>query len=437
MKHHALISRVRIAIIIAGLGVTSTAAAEDPLGFPEISLRGAVTDTISVSPLLKAAQAQVRAADAAVQQSRASIFPKLSASLGDDRIWGGRRSSNDNTGSDGRVGLSMQWTLFDGFQSHFASQSAALARDSARYSADAVRNDLQLEMLDAYLRFIEAEKTTDLIKTNIISVKRLLAAIQARKEGGFSSTSDVDRINADIALLSQELVSAQTSAEIARLKVSSLVGRPVKLLSDLPDLRKHLTAGPQQMINHATAKNPRVRAARVSAEAADYSAQAAKGKYLPQLNLTGSYTYDIGGNVNTKNAEDDWKIGLQLSVPLVDVATMADVARSQEMATVAHFQSLDRLREVTLEIETLWRQYDSGTKRLNLVNRQVNAQNDVLLSSQEQFKLGLLTLDEVLTQRRNVISARQAKNRIEFEQYLTACRLLLVAGLFQPDMLGF
>lgn len=425
----------KAALLLSGLTVFPAAAAAEPPDFARLSLRGAVEDTISVSPLLRAAQAQVRAADAAVQKSYAGFFPRLSASVGDDRIFGSKVLQNDRSGSDGRAGLSLQWTLFDGFQSLNASRSASLLRDSARYDADSVRDELQLDIVAAYLSFVEAEKTTELIRTNIASATRLLAAVQARQQDGFSSAMDVERINADVAMLSEELVSAKTAAERARLKVSSLVGRPVRLLPDLPDLRRHLKGGPQQMISSATMKNPRLRAARASAEAADYSVRAARGKYLPQLNLTGAYTYDFGETARKNSREEDWKIGVQLSVPLVDVSTMADVARSEELANVSHFQSIDRQRELRLEIESLWAQLEGEKKRLGFLDQQVKAQDGVLRSSQEQFEQGFLTLDEVLIQRRNVISARLSRNRVEFQQYLTASRLLVTSGLFSPDML--
>lgn len=398
-----------------------------------LGLRDTVLETIGTAPLLKAAEAQVRAADAAVLRGNLGYFPKVTANIADYSLFSSHRATSDS--SEQRAAISLQWAIFDGFQRENGIESARRSSYAARLNVEAVEGDLTLQSVAAYLNFLGANRSIALLDKNMRALTRLRIAVRERQALGFASTADVERVNADLAELEQELVGMQLERDNAKEAVASMVGRSVTPATELPVLERHLKIGEEALVQHAVARNPRLRAAQFSAEAAEFTTEAVRGRYLPQVNVIGSYQYDLA-NVRSERERDSWKIGVQLSVPLVDLTTLADVRRSSEEANVARFQADQAFRETGLQVRSLWNAHKAGLTRLKLARRQVKAQDSVMRSAQEQYELGLLSLEQVLTARRDLASAEVILNRVAVEQYLTSCRLLVAAGIFEPSMLN-
>ena len=92
---------------------------------------------------------------------------------------------------------------------------------------------------------------------------------------------------------------------------------------------------------------PKLLAAAHIADAADYTSKATFGKYLPQVNLNSEYrkdfSYSPGENPNS------WSIGIKLTMPLVDLSTVAEISESKSRAQAAYYSSVDTRRQIELQ----------------------------------------------------------------------------------------
>lgn len=405
-----------------------------------LGLRGSVDSALGTSPLVKAVDAEARAADAGVLRQQLSFLPTVTGNVGQSRLYndtGELGSSRFSPGlrTERYGGVSVQWPIFNGFQTYFGLRSAVSTSQAARLEAEATRNDVALQIVGAYLNFISADRSVGLIGKNVLMLERLSTAVRERMGAGFSSEADVFQVEADLAGLRQQLVSMQADRDKARETVSSMAGRPVKPKAAFPRLDRLLGGGQEMLVLQAAQQNPRLRAARHNSDAARHTSSAAVGRYLPQVSMIGSYLRNLADK-NPQNLDrDSWNVGVQMSVPLVNLATMADVRQSRELASAASYRADETQRQVELQIRSLWKDYTAGNVRLRLARTRAEAQRRVAVSWEEQFKLGLISLDSLLTRQRLLTTAEIEEQQADMQRYAVMCQLLVGAGVFSPGML--
>lgn len=417
----------------------------DPSAAP-ISLRGSVDYALAGNALIKAADADARAAEAAVMKQWFSFLPVVAGNVGLTRLYNdtGQFSTNrfsSGLRTEGYAGASLQWPIFNGFQNYFGLRSAQSTSLAAGMEADATRGDIVLGTVNAYLGYVAADRSVGLLAKNIAMLERLSVAVQARLQAGFSSEADLSQVEADLAGLRQQLVSLQGDRAKAQSEVSSLTGHAVRPRGSFPKLARQLARGREALVAEAVNSNPRLQAARYTSEAAGYASRATFGRYLPQISAVGAFQRDIDRNVPTgidsarPIDRNSWNLGIQLQQPIVDLGTMADVRQSIEAAGAAAFRADDARRQVELQIRTLWTDYVAGEQRWRLAHRRSTAQRKVSEAWEEQFKLGLISLDALLTRQRLLTTAELEEQQADMARYATMSRLLVVAGVFSPSML--
>lgn len=411
-----------------------------------ISLRGSVDQALSGNALIKAVEADARAAEAAVMRQWFGFLPVVTGNVGLTRLYNdtGQFSTNRFSSgfrTEGYAGANLQWPIFNGFQNYFGLRSAQSTSLAARMEAEATRGDVALGTVNAYLNFVASDRSVGLIGKNIAMLERLALAVRARMEAGFSSEADLYQVEADLDGLQQQLVTMLGDRAKAQAEVSSLAGHPVKPRGSFPKLARQLAGGQEALVAQAVDRNPRLQAARHNAHAARYASQATAGRYLPQINAVGSFQRDIDRNVPLgfetgrpidRNA---WNLGLQLQQPIVDLGTMADIRQSVEAAGAAAFRTDDARRQVELQIRTLWKDHVAGEQRWRLARSRAAAQRKVSEAWEEQFKLGLISLDALLTRQRLLTAAEIEEQQADMARYATMSQLLVGAGIFNPAML--
>lgn len=428
--------------LTAGVDEELTAPAAHGSRGEDLGLRGSIDGAITSSPLVQAVDAETRAANAFVLKQQLSNLPTVSASLGQTRLYndtgelGTARFSPDlRTERYGSVNL--QWPVFNGFQNYFRTKSAVSSAFATGLEAQATRDDVALQTVNAYLTFVASDRSVSLINTNVRMLERLARAVRERKTTGFSSQADQLQVEADLAALRQQRLAALADREKAREYVSSLVGRPVTPKASFPQLERHLATGVEALVRQALLDNPRLLATRHNADAARYASRVAVGQYLPQVNVVGSYDRDLSSDAPPNLDPESWSLGVRLTVPLVQLSTLADVRQTKELAAAASFRADDAQRSVELQVRTLWKDYLASVGRLRLARQRASAQRRVANSWEEQFKLGLISLDSLLTRQRMLTEAEIEEQQATMQRYATICQLLVSAGIFAPAMLEF
>jgi outer membrane protein len=198
----------------------STTAELRPLAMSDQEL---IDGAVSASPAVVTAEYSLRANQAAITAAKADYLPRLSAS-------GGYTWNNDNLAISGgrtswNTGLSLSYTIFNGFSREDANERARVNERVARYQVDDAKRQARANVRRALddLRLAEQQIT---IATEAVVVAQEDLRVQQTRYGLGASTI-LDQIASQASVVSAELnlIGARYDYLVARAQLEALVGR--------------------------------------------------------------------------------------------------------------------------------------------------------------------------------------------------------------------
>lgn len=189
-------------------------------------------------PDLLASEAQVNAAKASIEASRAAAKPTVSINLSNSLLDG----SNLNSSNNSTLGLTVSVPLFAGYAPTYRIRSA----EAAAEAKEAQRNQLKLQIsLDVWTAFQNLRTAHETIKSADVlvnSAKESARVALGRYKAGVGNI--IDTLNAQSALASanQQKIKADLSRNIARATLAQSIGTlDSVMIQSLPDGTKELT----------------------------------------------------------------------------------------------------------------------------------------------------------------------------------------------------
>lgn len=170
-------------------------------------------------PDLKAAEAQVRAAQASVDLARAQGRPTIS--LGAGPTW---QESAGVTQRGGSLGLTLNVPIFSGFDTTYRVRSAAAQADVREAQRDRIRNQVALDVWKAYQSLTTATQSLQTTADLVASAEQSERVALGRYKAGVGTILDV--LSAQSALASARLqrIQAQLDWNVYRATLAQSVG---------------------------------------------------------------------------------------------------------------------------------------------------------------------------------------------------------------------
>ncbi len=397
-----------------------------------LGMRGVISEAQFSSASLRASIADTDAANARLWGQIAQFAPTITGSLNVNKYSSNYSSTTGTSDAYGQVNLSLP--IFTSGMRYFGVKSARSAAFASMYGGLAAADTLKQQTINVYLRYYYARSSQALFAKSVNDLSRLLNTVTKRRNAGFASTADVFQVKADLVSVEQEEVNARKLMKQAKAELKSLAGRPVLVPTRLPKIDHMANNGRLALVRSALKNNPNLLAAAHTADAAEYNSKSVFGNYLPQISLNGEYRRDF--NPITGSDPNSWSIGVRLTMPIVDLATVAEISESKSAAQAAYYRSVDTRRQIELQTNTLWEEHVTNNKRLKLANGKVRALRRVVRSRLAQFSAGLIAIDPVLEQKSLLAIAEMAAIRARTEQFFATSQLLITAGTFKTSMLN-
>lgn len=396
------------------------------------NLRGTLESAVLSSTALRASHAGALSADYGVWRELASFAPAINASL--EQSWTDDEFASTDK-SDRYAGLQLSMPLFtSGGRLHSLSAARSMAR-AAHFRTASVRDDVMLQTAEAYMQQVYAVRALGALKRNEANMRRLLTSVRAQHRAGFASGSDVAAVSAELGAVQQQIVDLNVMRQKARDKTNSLAGRTVNVRLAFPSLDHALKAGREALRLSAMKRNPNVLVAQNSADASRAASRAAVSRYLPQVGLSATYRHDLDKGVDVDDGQR-WNVGVKLTVPLVDLSTVASIGESKQRAAADRFRAQDAKRQIGDQLVSLWSERLGNIERTELSRQRLADLNKVASSADARFRKGLINLDILLDAQRRLISAEIDASQLSVQVALTEVQILITAGKFSITMLG-
>ena len=355
------------------------------------------------------------------RQAKAQLLPNLSASVNQNfsnypaQTTGGTASSYS-----GNYSLNSSLLLFDGGKTEKNIRQQKLLEQIGQFNVLYSQKTIQFSILQSYLQILYAAESV-----NIDSATVQVSKFQFERGGILLKAGSISQV--DLAKLESQyssdkylLVVAKNALETQKLNLKQLLELSVKdqLNIAIPTLTNVdiLIPLPKLQNIYETSLNvmPQLKSSKLNIQVASLETEKAKSAYLPKINLNAS----IGTNHSTQSGlnfnqqlQDGLNdgIGISMSIPIFtnrSTKSAIEISRLSEKTSQLNLQ--DSEKSLLTEIESVYQDALSAQSQYISASEKVKALQTSYDLIEQQFNLGLKNTLELLTERNNLLSAKQS-----------------------------
>jgi len=353
--------------------------------------------------------------------AKAQLFPNLTGSINQDftnypiQTAGGTTSSSYS----GNYGISSSLLLFDGGKTEKNIREQKLLEQVGQFNVQYSQKTIQFSILQSYLQILYAAETV-----NIDSATVEVSKFQFERGGnllkaGSISKVDVAKLESQYSSDKYQLVVAKNNLETQKINLKQLLELKVEdqLNMAIPVLNDFDILKPLQTLQsiYATSLNvmPQLKSSKLNIQVAGLETEKARAGYLPKVNLNAN----IGTNHSTlsslafnKQLQDGLNdgIGLSVSIPIfTNRANKSAVETNRLNERTSELNLRDAEKSLLTEVESSYQDALSAQSQYIAAQEKVKALQTSYDLIDQQFTLGLKNTLDLLTEKNNLLAAKQ------------------------------
>ncbi|PDT73619.1 RND transporter [Bradyrhizobium sp. C9] len=406
-------------------------------GFRSPELTGLMESAQQYNLDIAVAIAQIVQADAQAGVSGAALLPSISGSANAERQKVATGSSSLLGGSSGTfsqysLGLSASY-IVDFWGKNRATLSASEESATvARYNREVVALTTMATVANTYFQVLAAQDQIKATRRNLAAAERILALIKSQFAGGTASQLDLSQQEALVAtqraaIPPLEVTLGQNTAALALLVARAPADFSVRGGSTTQISVPRITPG---MPSELLYQRPDVRQAEAQLAASNFSVDAARAAFFPQIQLTGTTGFQSAA-LASLFAPGAWYYTLAagLTQPLFDgflLESQFKLAKGQQL------QNLQAYRKAVL---SAFADVEKALIALQKYTLQERLQSDVVASSRKAFEVsetqlrgGTVNLITVLQTQQTLFTAELNLVSVRLNKLLAASSLFQALG---------
>lgn len=415
--------RVVAWIVLCGICIHASAQSTDDL----LSVYAAARAN---NAALRQAAAQAGGADAGADVSRAALLPQWTLTATPLRAEGVTATTSASQ---------VTQTLFNlaALSNWHAARNDADAQTANLRAAEQV---LLADVATRYFAVLTAQNQLATLAANEAAFAELVRQSEVRVQERLSAPVDVDQAKAFFGLAQGTTQDAREALADARQAVQQLTGiAPLPLRSLRQDLRAAppQPASPAAWVGEALAGHPLLQAGSASVAAAQDRIDAARGAYLPTLDLSVTSARAAPDGPPGAGQTTSTSIGIQLTVPLFTGGATSALRRQATYVRDGQVAQLEAIRrQIVRNVELEWQAAQGSALQIGTASAAALAAEHALAATRAGQQNGTRTLTDVLnaiqTNGQAQLQLIQARNR-----HVVALLLLKqAAGRLTIDDLG-
>ncbi|MBC6428989.1 MAG: TolC family outer membrane protein [Cellvibrionales bacterium] len=390
--------------------------------------------SLARDPQIRAAEAQLRAAQSGRALGRAGLLPQLSlaANYTDTRIRGD--AANTDAQSDS-ASATLDQALFDLPAWYVYRQGDARAKQ-AEQDYLAAQQNLIIRATRRYFQVLDALDSLAATKAEEVALASQLNQARQRHRAGGVAITDVHEAQAAYDDVVARLLDAQAGVGIAFEGLRVLTGQNhlqvAPLRGDFP-IAEPEPVSAQAWVDKALAGSFALKGAALARDAARYNAQSKKWEHLPSLSLRLSHAENSGerafGGMPVNQDVGTSSLTLNLQAPLYLGGAVSAGRRQARHQYLAAEESLNQVQR-TLVQDTRSQHLRVGTKVA-----EVRARHQAVISSQSAYeatragyRAGTRNLVDLLAAEQALYRARRNYTGTRYAYILDLFRLNELAG---------
>lgn len=387
-----------------------------------------------------------------IKSAKAALFPSLSFSTSHNLV-NRPYQENSNTVSgteiiqssdkstyNGNYNLSAQWTVWNGGRRLNNIKQQKTNRDIANLNVAETENMLQEEITKLFVQILYADESVKINQNTLETSKATYQRGEELYEEGSISKADLAQLEAQVGNDQYQLVTSESTLRNYKLQLKQMLelDGTAEMNLILPQLNDDdvLKMLPSQIDVYQTAlaNRPEIQSGKLSIDNAKLAISAAKSGYYPTISMNASSS-STTNSASTRNWADQIKygwnniIGITLSVPIFDNRqNKTNVQKAQIQYSNTQLDLETKQKELYSNIETLWLDALNAQQQYNAAESKLKSCQTSYDMVSEQFNLGMKNTVELLTEKNNLLSAKQQKVQAKYMAILNRTLLNFYAG---------
>jgi len=444
--------KLRTACIYTILSAALPLYAQENSNGKEWTLQECINYALEKNIQLQQNKISLQESEIDIKDARASLFPSLSFSTGHNVVnrpyqeqsntVSGTEiiSSDEKTTYNGNYSLNAQWTLWNGGQRLNNLKQQKTNRDIARLTVSETENTLQEQITQLFIQILYADESIQINRSTLEVSKATYKRGQELFAEGSLSKADLAQLEAQVSDDQYQLVTAESTWRNYKLQLKQLLeldgSEEFNLV--LPELNDEniLKILPSQtdVYQAAMAIRPEIQSSRLSIENAKLGISAAKAGYYPTISLSASSS-STTNSASTNNWAQQMKygwnnmIGISLSIPIFDNRqNKSNVQKARLQYNTSQLDLINKQKELYSTIEGLWLDALNAQQQYVAAETKVKSSQTSFDMVNEQFNLGMKNTVELLTEKNNLLSAKQQLVQAKYMAILNRTLLNFYAG---------
>ena len=381
---------------------------------------------------LKLSKLKQRSAQEDVMQSKAALFPTLSANTNQ----GVGYSPFDNTAADkayynGSYGVNAQWTVWNGGQNTNTIKQNKLTEEQAGLSTDVTANSLQEQITKLYVQILYMSEAIEVNRQSLETSKKNEERGQQMVEVGKMSKADLAQLTAQRASSEYSIVESETQLAKYKLQLKQALDLDAGTAFDvaIPSTsdQQALAEIPSlvSVFDAAMAQRPEIKNALLGIESSNLQMKIAKAGALPTVTVNGG----LGTSTNSMSSlawgtqmknNFDLTASVAINVPIFDARrTKTSVNKARIAQEQAQLNFEDEEHALYCTIEELWLDAINNQQKFRSALATVESEQESYNLLSEQFNLGLKNIVELLTGKDKLLTAQQNKLQSKYTTILS------------------
>ena len=426
--------------------------AQDTIGGKKWTLKDCIDYALEQNIQLQQNKISLQESEIDIKDARADLFPSLSFSTSHNMVnrpyqeqsatVSGTEiiSSNEKTTYNGNYSLSAQWTLWNGGRRLNNLKQQKTNRDIARLTVTETENNLQEQIAQLFIQILYADESIQINKGTLKVSEATYKRGQELFTEGSISKADLAQLEAQVSNDKYQVVTAESSLRNYKLQLKQLLelDGTAEFNLELPQLDDEnvMKTLPNQadVYQTALAVRPEIQSGRLSIENAKLSISAAKAGYYPTISLSAS-SASTSNSASTNNWAQQMKygwnnmIGINLSIPIFDNRqNKTNVQKARLQYSTTQLDLVNKQKELYSTIESLWLDALNAQQQYAAAETKVKSSQTSFDMVNEQFHLGMKNTVELLTEKNNLLSAKQELVQAKYMAILNRTLLDFYAG---------
>ena len=389
---------------------------------------------------LQKSKLQKQSATEDLKGSKAALLPTLNASTnqsvgyqpwkdsGVSTVTNGMVNTKvDKTYYNGSYAVNAQWTVWNGNRNTNTIKLNKITEDEAELQSKETANSIQERIAQLYTQILYLDENVKVNEQMLETAKKNEERGQEMVNVGKMSKADLAQLSAQRATDEYNIVETRSQLLNYKLQLKQLLeitdetefDVAIPEITDTMVLKEVPTL--QGVYEQALLNRPEIERSKLAIKSSDVNLSVAKAGWLPTVSMTGSFgtsTNSLSSNGWGKQMKTnfDAMAGVSVSVPIYDgrsTKTSVNKAKIQQLS--AQLDLLDQQKTLYSTIQEYWLNAQTNQQKYKAACATVESEQQSFDLVQEQFRLGLKNIVELMTGKDNLLSAQQNQLQSKYQ----------------------